>query len=270
MRLERLRAQRERAERLSVWDLCKRAECRIELETLESHSESAALFERAIEIDSNSARAWAGLALAHSSSLYLGFSNDLQATSALALGAAQRAVDLAPEDAEAQLSLGRALALSRKDEAAVPHLEASLEGNPSSSVAHNTLAGALRRQGLSEEAIPHYEICVRLSPESPAVYHALGGLSLSHFAAERYERALDYAEQAVRYDRAAGPYKSLDFSLLIPASLALLDRVDRRSARSLRSDPHAAPPRAPAAQRALHGQRRRAAHGGPPPSRLER
>ena len=60
LRVEQIRSQRERAEEIAVWDCCKRAEYQIDLETPESYRQSVSLFDRALELDGRSPRAWAG------------------------------------------------------------------------------------------------------------------------------------------------------------------------------------------------------------------
>jgi TolB-like protein/DNA-binding CsgD family transcriptional regulator/Tfp pilus assembly protein PilF len=228
VQLEQIRARRVRAEELAVWDYCKRAEFWIERETAEGHRDARALFERALEIAPGSAAAWAGLGLAHASEVYLGLAADLASSAQRAREASTRAIDLAPEDFAALLSLGRSLALSREDAAAVPHLEAALELDPSSSLTCSTLAGALRREGEFDRATPFYERAIRLSPRSTTAYHAWGGLALAHFAAERFAPALACARRAAesRPSHAGG----LDFYAVIPACLALLGRVDEARA----------------------------------------
>ncbi len=230
LRLEHVRAERDRADSIAVWDLCKRGEHGVDRETSRDYERAVSLFEEAIALDSGSSRAWSGLALAHGAAVYLGLVDDLRKTSKLAQQAAHRAVDLAPDGFASQLSLGRSLALSLEDEAAVPYLEGALERDPSSVLAASTLAGALRRRGYAEAAIPLYERCIRLSPRGPQVHHVYGGLALARLSAGDFEAALHCARRAVEGDSASGQGKALDFYPVIPASLALLGRIDEAKA----------------------------------------
>jgi tetratricopeptide (TPR) repeat protein len=230
LRLEHVRCERARADAIAVWDLCKRAEHRVDCETSEDYARAVALFEEAVALDRGSSRAWAGLALAHGAAVYLGFVDDLRKTATSAQEAARTAMALAPHDFESQLSLGRSLALSLEDEAAVPYLEGALECDPSSTLAASTLAGALRRRGHAATAIPYYERCLRLSPHGPHVHHVHGGLSLAHLSAGDYEAALACARRAVEGDPVGGHGKALDFYPVVPASLALLGRIDEARA----------------------------------------
>ena len=230
LRLEQVRASRREADSAAVWELCKRAEHRLGLETPGGYAQAVELFEQAISIDRTSPSAWSGLALSHGAAIYLGLVDDLRPTAARAREAADVAIDLAPDDFDSRFTMGRCLALSRDDEAAVPVLEAALESDPSSAIAANTLAGALRRQGHAAASIPWYERALHVSPRSPQVYHVHGGLSLAHLSSGDYQSALDHASLAVRGDANDGGGKVLDFYPVVPASLALLGRVDEARA----------------------------------------
>lgn len=243
LRLEQVRVQRERADRIVVWDLCKRAEYELEAEDPGGYRRSVALFEEAIAVERDSARAWAGLALAHTAALYLGLVEDLRTTAGAAHAAATRAIELAPGEPETELAMGRTLALSLEDAAALPHLEKALEVDPSSSLCANTLAGALRRQGRFAEAIPYYQRSIRLSPRSRNLYHVYGGLSLAHLSAGDYEASLEWATRATRGDSADGRGKALDFYPVIPASLALLGRIDEARSAWAHAGEHISRPR---------------------------
>lgn len=243
LRLEQVRCERRRADAIAVWDLCKRAEHHVERETPDAYLRAVAQFEEALALDRASSRAWAGLALAHASALYLGLADDFRKVSRRAHECADMAMQLAPEDFESQLSLGRSLALTQEDEAALPHLERALELDPSSSIAANTFAGALRRRGHAVDAIPWYERCIRLSPRSPQLYHVHGGLSLAHLASGDHAEALRCARAAVAGDPADGRGKALDFYPIVPASLALLGRIEEARAAWDAAGEHASPQR---------------------------
>jgi adenylate cyclase len=241
LRLEQVRAERDRADPIAVWDLCKRGEHRVDQETARDYERAISMFEEAVAIDPDSSRAWSGLALAHSAAVYLGLVEDLRKTSKRAQQAARRALALEPDGFDSQLSLGRSLALSREDAAAVPYLEGALERDPSSALAAGTLAGALRRQGHAEAAIDWYERCIRLSPQGPQVHHVYGGLSLARLSAGDFDGALRCAQRAVAGDPANGQGKVLDFYPVIPASLALLGRIEEAKAAWAAAGAHVSP-----------------------------
>jgi tetratricopeptide (TPR) repeat protein len=230
LRLEQVRAERRRADAIAVWDLCRQAEHQLGSETTAGYARAVSLFEQAIAIDGESPSAWSGLALGHGAAIYLGLVDDLRAVSTQALEAADRAMRLAPGDFDSRFTLGRCLALSKDDLAAVPILEDALESDPSSGLAASTLAGALRRQGRADAAVPWYERALRVSPRSPQLYHVHGGLALALLARGDYEGALSHASLATRGDEGDGGGRALDFYPVVPASLALLGRIDEARA----------------------------------------
>ena len=89
---------------------------------------SSDMFARAIELDANYGPAWAGLATVHAT-LYEWFGardDDL----VRAEDASQRALDLAPDLADAHVARGCALSLSRRYEEAAREFEAAIRLNP--------------------------------------------------------------------------------------------------------------------------------------------
>jgi adenylate cyclase len=239
LRFDQTRSARRRADSIAVWELCKRAEHRLALETRAAYREAVTLFEDALTLDRSSDAAWSGLAFGHSAAVYLGLVDDLREVSGRAGDAARRALELAPDAFSSHFSLGRTLALSNEDAASLPVLHEALERNPSSAIAAHTLAGALRREGAAEAAIPWYERALRLSPRGADVYHAHGGFALAQLEVGDYEAALAHATQAVRGDEEHGGRKALDFYPVIPASLALLGRIDEAKAAWARAGAHA-------------------------------
>jgi TolB-like protein/DNA-binding CsgD family transcriptional regulator/Tfp pilus assembly protein PilF len=239
LRFDETRSAQHRADTIAVWELCKRAEHRLALETRAAYREAVTLFEHALALDRSSDAAWSGLALGHAAAVYLGLVDDLREVSGRASAAARHALELAPEAFSSHFSLGRVLALSNEDAASLPVLHEALERNPSSAIAAHTLAGALRREGAAEAAIPWYERALRLSPCGGDVYHAHGGFALANLEIGNYEAALAHATQAVRGNGEDGGGRALDFYPVIPASLALLGRIDEARAAWSEAGAHA-------------------------------
>jgi adenylate cyclase len=90
--------------------------------------ESKQLFERAIALDADYAPAWAGLATVHALLFewWGGRTEDLQGADR----ASQRAMELAPDMAEAHVARGCVLSLHRRYEDAHPHFDAAARINP--------------------------------------------------------------------------------------------------------------------------------------------
>jgi len=90
--------------------------------------QSRQMFERAIALDESYAPAWAGLATVHALLFewWGGREEDLQ----LAVRASHKAMELAPDLADAHVARGLALSLHRRYEEAQTHFEAAVRINP--------------------------------------------------------------------------------------------------------------------------------------------
>jgi len=126
------------------------------------------MFERAIEVDTNYARAYAGVADC-CSFLYM-YWDGSKANLESADSASRRALQLDPELAEAHASRGFALSLSRQYPEARQEFETAIRRNPKLYEAHYLYARACFQEGKLEEAVRHYEEASRVRPED---YQAL-------------------------------------------------------------------------------------------------
>jgi adenylate cyclase len=121
------------------------------------------MFDRAIEIDPNFARAHAGIADC-CSFLYMywdGSKANLEAADA----SSQRALELDPASAEAHTSRGVALTLRREYREARREFDAALSLNPMLYEAHYFYGRACVTEGKLEEAVSHYRNAWRVRPE---------------------------------------------------------------------------------------------------------
>ncbi len=149
------------------------------------------LFVKAIEIDPNYARAFAGVANCDSYRLLLGVSN---ATYDVIAANADRAIELDPDLAEAHAAKGLALyAAGRYREASLAFEEAIRLG-PDLYEAHFFHARNCREQGQHEKAIPLFERAAELNR---ADFRALGLLVDEFRALGRHEESLEAARRCV-------------------------------------------------------------------------
>lgn len=151
------------------------------------------MFERAIEIDPNFARAHAGIADC-CSYLYM-FWDRSKANLEGADASSRKALELDPESAEAHTSRAVALTLRHQYEQAREEFEAALRLNPMLFEAHYFYARACQTEGKFEEAVGHYRDAWRVRPED---YQAIL-LSVDSLAKlGRREEALEAARQGVK------------------------------------------------------------------------
>jgi tetratricopeptide (TPR) repeat protein len=121
------------------------------------------MFERAMEIDPNYIRAYAGAADC-CSFLYMYW----DASKANLEGAdaySRKALELGPEAAEAHASRGLALSLSKRYQEAEQEFEAAIRLNPKLFEPHYFFGRASFQQGKYGEAVQHYEEASRVRPE---------------------------------------------------------------------------------------------------------
>src|SRR5437868_8214692 len=151
------------------------------------------MFDRAIEIDPDFARAHAGIADC-CSFLYMywdGSNANLEAADA----SSQRALELDPASAEAHTSRGVALTLRRDYLGARREFDLALSLNPVLYEAHYFYGRACFTEGKFEEAVLHYRNAWRVRPED---YQAIL-LSMDALAKlGRHDKVLEAARQGIK------------------------------------------------------------------------
>ena len=151
------------------------------------------MFDRAIEIDPNFARAHAGIADC-CSFLYMywdGSNANLEAADA----SSQRALELDPASAEAHTSRGVALTLRRDYPGARREFDLALSLNPVLYEAHYFYGRACFTEGKFEDALLHYRNAWRVRPED---YQAIL-LSMDALAKlGRHDEVLEAARQGIK------------------------------------------------------------------------
>ncbi|HEX7878145.1 MAG TPA: tetratricopeptide repeat protein, partial [Candidatus Eisenbacteria bacterium] len=154
--------------------------------TAEDNVRAIEILKQVVAMEPGHALAWAQLSWAHTVSALKGFANVLDSNSA-ALDAAQRAITLDPELAQAHRARGTVLLWSMWD---WPRAEASLrkavELAPENSDALNGLAMALLVTGRFDEALVFSRKAVELDPLAAIGYSVQGRILR---AADRYAEA---------------------------------------------------------------------------------
>ncbi len=191
----------------------------------EDNAKARAFFERAIELDPSLARAWAGLSYTHD----LDLNNQWTADSARSLEEQERSartcVALDSESAECSVALSQLFGARGQTGEQIAALERAVELDPSFTAARGLLGIRLASMGRPEEAIAHVEKALRLDPRSPLKAEWLTFMSVAHFAAGRYEDAVDWSKQSVRVN----PNNAFAHGALA-ASYAQLGRIDEARA----------------------------------------
>lgn len=154
------------------------------------------MFEDAVKADPSFAAAHAGAAMCSAMMYQYWDSSDANVQAATA--ASNRAVELAPDLAEARVARGVALSLAKRHEEAEQEFAAAIALRPDSFDAHYFRARACRSQGQDALAAQWYEAACRLRPEDYATPQLLAsvymGLGRPEEAKTTQLRALQLAE----------------------------------------------------------------------------
>jgi TolB-like protein/Flp pilus assembly protein TadD/tRNA A-37 threonylcarbamoyl transferase component Bud32 len=160
------------------------------------------MFERAIDLDPNYPRAYAGAADC-CSFLYMYW----DASKANLEGAdsySRKALELGPEAGEAHASRGVALSLSKRYEEAEREFNAAIRLSPQLFEAHYFFGRTSFQQGKHEEAVRHYEDASRVRPEdyqTPMLESfALAALGRKADAEAAIRRGLKIAERHLEFN----------------------------------------------------------------------
>ncbi len=144
-----------------------------------AHAQALQMFARAIKIDSGFAAAHAGIAdvSSYARMYYGGSETDLERADE----ASRKALELAPELAEAHASRGLALSLQDRHQEAEEAFETAIRLDPQLFEAHYFYGRSCWQQGKLDEAALHFEQATKVRPEDfqapcllGSVYNGLG------------------------------------------------------------------------------------------------
>jgi TolB-like protein/tRNA A-37 threonylcarbamoyl transferase component Bud32/Flp pilus assembly protein TadD len=160
----------------------------------EEYRRAAELYQRAVQLDSGFALAWARLSHSHSA-VYWFYTDRSDARLGLAKAAAQRALALDPDLPDAHIALGYYYYWGSRDyPRALEQFAIAQRREPNNSVLLQAAAYVQRRQGHWEEAAANLARAIELDPVD---YMALRSLAETYAALRRYREAERYADRAI-------------------------------------------------------------------------
>jgi adenylate cyclase len=216
---ERERAHRKPPGSLDAWESYQQGLWHLWRYNAKDLAEARRLFQRACELDSNFAQAFAALGYALYLQVVFSYADSPFENLEQALRLANEAITLDDKEEMAHNTLGRVQILRGEFDAGIAELQTAIELNPNSALAYHGLGIAFWLTGQLDEAISESDTAIRLSPRDPtawAIYtvRAWGRLFLGD-----YEAAVKEARLGIRYPAA----RFWPHAILVSA-LALLDR----------------------------------------------
>lgn len=159
--------------------------------TKASLAEAEQLFNKAIELDPHLARAYYGLATVQMYLIDLGLAPSIDEALQKMMMAAQKSVELDPDDGNSHLALGGAYGYAGKVEQATAELNKAETLSPSDADLLLVIAWSLCTFGETERALALAERSLKLNPHYADWYNQ--GLAIVYFLGEKYEYAAKYA-----------------------------------------------------------------------------
>jgi TolB-like protein len=159
---------------------------------------AASLFQRAVALDPNFARAHAGLSFVHFQRAFMRYTDDIAGEIVRARRFAERGVELDALDPFVNFSMGRSYWLEGDLETSLSWLERSTSVSPH--YAHGIYARAWTEAlaGRAQLGRQNIDLAMRLSPIDPLHYAMLATRSFTHMVSGEDVEAADWAEQAAR------------------------------------------------------------------------
>lgn len=218
------RASQHDPNQLDAWQLAVRGAWHFYKATPDGLREARGLLEEATRRDPGLALARFLVVLSHQHELLNQWSTDVAATVSELREQAVQFERACPGNAFMYVATAyAAVAVGDRAEAEERLVEA-LDGNANLVPAHSLYGQVLAMGGRSDQGIHELELALTLSPRDPGVWSVLMTTALAHFAACRYEAAVEWARRAVT----KRPHVPFVYAALA-ASLAL--RGDLKEAR---------------------------------------
>jgi tetratricopeptide (TPR) repeat protein len=177
------------------------------------NSKAKELFQKAIDLDPNFARAHVGLAWTHLLDIDLGWTKSRQQSMEHWVSAARKAIALDSYDSEARMALGTYYQYLNDFPRAVAEIDQSLELNPNSADQLAQAAWLLTRAGKPERSLELMERAIRLNPHHPDWYG--GALRETFFHNLRFEETIAVSRTRLYPDPIWDPlYRAMSYAQL--------------------------------------------------------
>jgi len=192
---EKRAVARRYTQSVEAYDLLLRGQSFYARSTREDNARARQLYQQAIQLDPNFARAYAAIALTHTEDSRYGWSADSAASLHQAITISQHAVELDGSIPQTHWAQGYVYVFAHRYDAAVAAAERAIALDPNNADAHTTLAFGRLYQGRAREAIGLVKKAMQLNPHYPAQYPSILGRSYYHSG--QYALAIQTLREAI-------------------------------------------------------------------------
>jgi TolB-like protein len=211
---------------VDAWDQVLRGMWHTGKETAADNGHAREYYAKALELDPGFVLAASQLGWSYYHDLFYQWTDDWAKTLERIEWAAETCLRLDREDPAGYVLKGLLQMTRGRREEAIASMRLGLELNPNLAQPHSLLGQLLAMRGSPDEGRRHVETALRLSPKDRDLHMFYTGLALVEFCAEKYERAIDWAERALRLN----PNYWIDYGCLAASHALLGQRSDAREA----------------------------------------
>jgi len=180
---------------VEAYDLLLRGQSLYARSTKEDNSRARDLYRKAIGIDPKFARAYAALALTYAEDFRFGWSSNAESSLQQAEEFARKGVALDNTIPQTNWVLGYVLVSKKQFDDATAAAERAIAVDPNNADAYTTLAYGRVYQGRSEEAINLVRKAMRLNPHYPSQYKSI--LGRAYYYIGNYKEAIEILRDAI-------------------------------------------------------------------------
>jgi len=199
---EQKRALARPAQELDAWSTYHRGVWHMNKFNAADFDRAEKLFERALELEPDVARVYAGLSFVQFQRAFLHIDRDYDGALRKSLDFAEKSVNVDPRDALGHWALGRTLLMFREYGQSIEELETAIELNPNFAGAHFSLSRTCFATGDSERGIDAADTARRLSPYDPIRFAMLSVRANCLVQLGKVDEAVDWVVRAARQPNA--------------------------------------------------------------------
>jgi adenylate cyclase len=188
---ERKRVMSQPERDVDAWECLHRGMCHMAGDQAADHLEARRWLQRAMELAPRWAMPHANDALALVLAITFARTNDVVGALQEGLAAAEKGVQMSPNDAEAQHALGWITAFARQYDRSRTAFERGIELNSSMAGCYHGLGFTHSLNDRPSDAVPALERAILLSPHDPQMHFRRGHLGQAFFQLGRYDEAIE-------------------------------------------------------------------------------